>query len=143
MKPVIPAALLALSTLGLSAGIAGAAPAQAPTHAILHVGSAVKSKAAFRHVMGSVKLRYTKHDVFVTITADNLPSASSLGKHAYVVYVSDGAMTDRLGVLKAHGAMSGITGQVMMTKVTDVYVYAESNGANKRHHGIEVLGAMV
>jgi hypothetical protein len=113
------------------------------THATLHVVNAFKSKPAFAHAMAGAKLRYAKGDVYITVTADNLPKVSSLGKRAYVVYASDGAMTDRVGALKVSGHMAAVKGEVMMTKVSDIYVYAESSATNKHPHGIEVLSAMV
>jgi hypothetical protein len=135
-------ALTSLLTL-IPLGSALAAPSSMATHATLHVTKQFKSRPAFAHAMASAKLRYTKGDVFITVTADNLPKVSSLGKRAYVVYASDGAMTDRVGALKIAGNMASVKGEVMMTKVSDIYVYAESSAANKHPHGTEVLAAMV
>jgi hypothetical protein len=132
-------ALLALVPLGS----VWAAPSGMATHATFHVVKAYKSNAGFAHAMASAKLRYTKGDVFITVTADNLPKVSALGKRAYVVYASDGAMSDRVGALKVSGNMATVKGEVMMTKVADIYIYAESNALNKHPHGIEVLSAMV
>lgn len=135
-------ALLSLAALA-PIGSAWAAPSGMATHATFHVVKAYKSNTAFAHAMAGAKLRYTKGDVFITVTADNLPKVSSLGKRAYVVYASDGAMTDRVGALHVSGNMASVKGEVMMTKVADIYVYAESSAANKHPHGIQVLSAMV
>jgi len=135
-------ALIALVAL-VPIGSAWAAPSNMATHATLRVVKAYKSNSAFTHAMATAKLRYTKGDVFITVTADNLPKVSSLGKRAYVVYASDGAMTDRVGALHVSGNMATVKGEVMMTKVADIYVYAESSMANKHPHGVEVLAAMV
>jgi hypothetical protein len=143
MKRIGVAVTLASLVALVPLGSAWAAPSSMATHATLHVVSAYKSKAAFAHAMASAKLRYSNGDVFITVTADHLPSAASVGKRAYVVYASDGAMTDRVGALKFSGAVAKVTGEVMMTKVADIYVYAESSAQNKHPHGIEVLAAMV
>ena len=115
------------------------------TSAVFHVSSKFMHKASWMHVMGSAKLRYTKADTFVTITADNLPKASTLGKRVYVVFASDGAMTDKAGVLKATGNMATLkNAMLMMTKVADLYIYAEGSSSVKQPgKGIQVLSAMV
>src|SRR5690242_16356725 len=108
-------ALAALAAL-IPLGGTWAAPSSMATHATLRVVKAYKSKASFAHAMASAKLRYSNGDVTITVTADHLPSAASVGKRAYVVYASDGAMTDRVGALKFSGPVAKVTGQVMMTK---------------------------
>jgi hypothetical protein len=143
MRRIGMACALASVVAVIPLGSTWAAPSAMGTHATFQVVKAFKTNAAFAHAMASAKLRYSGGDVYITVTADHLPSPSKLGKRAYVVYASDGAMTDRVGQLKVSGAVAKVTGEVMMTKVADIYVYAESSPANKHPHGTEVLAAMV
>ncbi len=122
---------------------ANAAPSHSPSHHFrLQVSKRFQGKIRFMHVMASGTLRYSAHDAFINLSTDNLPKPSTLGKKVYVVYVSDMAMTERLGVLHGAGTMAGIRKQVMMTHLSDVYVYAQ-NSATAHPHGILVLSAMV
>ena len=122
-----------------------AAHPQSKTSAVFHVSSKFMHKASWMHVMGSAKLRYTKSDAYISVTTDNLPMASTLGKRVYVVFASDGAMTDKVGALKIHGMMGGVTNaMVMMSKVADLYIYAEGSASVKQPgKGVLVLSAMV
>lgn len=135
-------ACLALLAAAVPTG-ALAAPSARTTSVVLHVTSQFKSRAAFAHAMASAKLRFTKSDVYITLTADNLPSPATLGKRVYTLYASDGAMTEKVGVLHASGNMAGVSGELMMTRVHDLYVYAQSGPNVKRAGGVEILTAMV
>lgn len=137
--------IIAIALLGVLApsGIASAAPAPKSMSVTLHAAGKVKGRMAFAHVMASARLRYTKHDVFITLTTDNLPKPSTLGERAYVLFASNGGMTERVGALRANGAMSGVSGQVMMTRVQDLYVYAVGSPTAMHPMGVEVLAAMV
>jgi len=110
---------------------------------ILHPAAQFKSNAHFMHVMGTAKVRYAKGDAYINLTVNNLPMAASIGKRAYVLYAGDGAMTDRVGALHLSGHMAGVNGEVMMAKVQNLYVYAESNAQDMHPHGTLVLSAMV
>ncbi|MCA1596947.1 MAG: hypothetical protein LC772_11060 [Chloroflexi bacterium] len=132
---------LTLLAAVLPAGVR-AAPSASPTSVLLHATSHVKGKMAFRHVMAAATLRYTKGDVFIKLTTDNLPNAGTLGQRVYVLYASDGGMTDRVGALHVHGAMAGVSGEVMMTRVQHLSVYAEASPNNKRPSGVLVLSGM-
>jgi len=110
---------------------------------MLHVTAPFKGKMMFKHVTATAKLRYTAHDVFVTVTTDNLPKPAQLGERAYAVFATDGAMADRVGFLHMSGNMASVKGQVMMTKVQDIYVWAVGSMTEKHQMGKKVLGAMV
>ncbi len=137
-------ALAALAAV-IPLGAAHAAPAASRNHAVLHVVTPYKGRASFMHVMASAKLKQISgHDIKVTLTTDNLPKASTFGKRVYVLFASDGAMTDRVGALTTHGAMAGAVGVVMMSKIQDLYVYAEGSPAAKHPGtGVEVLAGMI
>lgn len=129
--------LAALPTLVLAAPTAATSKS-----VVLHVSSQFKANAAFKHVMASAKLRFTGQDVYINLQTDNLPAPRTLGRSVYALYVSDGAMTEKVGVLHGSGAMSGLTGQVMMARIQDLYVYAQRSAGQKRG-GVLVLSAMV
>jgi len=134
---------LALLAAALPASVL-AAPSTATTKSVvLHVTTQFKARPAFAHAMASATLRYTKGDVFIRLTTDNLPSPRTLGKVVYALFASNGGMTDKVGVLHASGNMAGVSGQVMMTKIQDLYVYAQSAASVKRAAGTQVLSAMV
>ncbi|MDQ2744530.1 MAG: hypothetical protein M3Z66_19865 [Chloroflexota bacterium] len=137
-------ALAALAAV-VPLGAAHAAPVASPNHAVLHVVTPYKGRTPFMHVMASAKLKQISgHDIKVTLTTDNLPKASTFGKRVFVLFASDGAMTDRVGALTAHGAMAGTSGVVMMSKIQDLYVYAEGSPAAKHPgKGVEVLAGMI
>lgn len=136
---------LAIAALALivPVGIAAAAPRHMGTKAVFHVSIKFMHRASFTHAMGSATLRYTRGDVFIKVTTDHLPRPSILGKRAYVVFATDGAMSDRVGALKYSGSVAGVKGEVMMTKVRDLYVYATRKVNDKRPSGTLVLSAMV
>ncbi|MGH2444133.1 MAG: hypothetical protein ACRDFX_13340 [Chloroflexota bacterium] len=143
MKALRRSLALGAIALAMPLGAALAAPAHKPTHAVLHVVMPYKHRMPFKHVMASAKLRYTKGDVFIKITTDGLPNVHSLGKKAYVVFASDGAMTDRVGALKVAGNMAGVSGEVMMTKIKDLYIYAVGNRNAKHPQGHKIAAAML
>jgi hypothetical protein len=141
MRRVVQAAILGCLVATIPAGVLAATPASM-SHVVLNVVKPYKASAAWKHVMASATLAYSKGDVTIKLTADNLPMASALGKHVYVLFAVDGKMWDHVGKLKISGHMASVKGMVMMTKVTDLYVYAQA--ADGMHHsGVEVLAAMV
>ena len=141
MKKTIGTLCLAAAAAIVPLGAAHAAPSHVAV--TLHPTAKLKSNAHFMHAMGTAKVRYAKGDAYINLTVENLPMPSSVGKRAYVLYASDGAMIDRVGALHISGHMAGINGEVMMARVQDLYVYAESNAQNKHPHGTLVLSAMV
>lgn len=139
-RSICLAALAALIPLGTLA-----APATAkPTSVKLVLSKRLMHSTAFMHVTGTARLHWTRGDVSIKLTTDGLPPASKLGKRVYVLFASDGAMTDRVGALTRHGMMAGASGMVMMTKIADLYVYAV-NAANAKRpgNGVLVLSAMI
>ena len=129
------------------------AGAAIPTHAagqknmtksvMLHVTKSFMGKAAFKHVMASARLDYMGNDVSINLSANNLPMPSAVGARAYVLFASDGVITDRVGMLHVTGHMAGVKAQVMMSKIADLYVYAVKSPAAKHPQGQEILSAMV
>jgi hypothetical protein len=118
----------------------------APGHSksvMLHPTAAYKGKKAFAHVMAHATLRYTKSDVFIKLVTDGLPKPSTLGEKAYVLFATDGAMTERVGTLHITGNMGGVSGELMMTKVQDLSLYAVPSATEKHAMGKKVLTAMV
>ena len=142
MRHIGRLACLALLAAAVPTG-ALAAPSGKTMSVALHVTAQFKSRPAFAHAMASARLRYTKSDVYITLTADNLPSPTTLGKRVYALYASDGAMTEKVGVLHTSGNMAGVSGELMMTRVQDLYVYAQGSPNLKRAGGVEVLTARV
>ena len=119
-----------------------AAHSGAMSHVTLNVVKPYKAMAEWKHAMASATLTYTKGDITIKLTAENLPMPSALHAHVYVLFAEDGNMWDRVGVLHTSGSMSTVTGTVMMSKVTDLYVYAQAM-STKHPSGTQVLAAMV
>lgn len=142
MKAVRYACTIAVLALSLPAVALAAHPARTG-HAVLHPAGSFQHSTMAMHVMASAKLKYVGADVTITLTADNLPAPRTLGAKAYVLFATDGGMTERVGTLMAHGAMASASGMVMMTKVQDLYVYAEPHPNRKRPNGKKVLAGMV
>jgi hypothetical protein len=115
-----------------------------PTSVRLTLSSKLMHTKSIMHATGKAKLHWSKGDVTITVTTDGLPSATTLGKRAYVIFASDGTMWDRVGALKRSGMMAGGSGMVMMSKITDLWIYAE-NAANvkKPGNGVLVMSAMI
>ena len=115
-----------------------------PTSVRLTLSSKLMHSKAIMHATGNAKLHWTKGDVTVAVTTDGLPSAKTLGRRVYVIFASDGAMWDRVGALKLSGMMAAGSGMVMMSKITDLWIYAE-NAANvkKPGTGVLVMSAMI
>lgn len=130
---VIPLLVLALPWA------VSAAPAAKTSSVMLH--SPLKTMG-FNKAMASATLKYTKHDVTVSLHANRLPSPHVLKEHAYVLWATDGGMKDRVGALKMQGMTASIMGSVMMTKVQDLVVTAESSKTVARPHGKVVLSGM-
>jgi hypothetical protein len=143
MKRVLKTVVIAALALAVPASVLAASPHAANKTAMLHVTSKFKSKAGFMHVMASAKLHYTKGDVSIKLTTDGLPKPATLGKKFYVLFATDGAMADRVGVLHISGNMAGASGMVMMNKVQDLNVYATSSMSVKHPQGTLVLSGMV
>jgi hypothetical protein len=142
MRRTANAMILGCLTLALPGGVLAASPAMG-THATLNVVKPFKTDMAFKHAMAGATLHYTKGDVTIKVTADNLPKPSTLRKAAYVVFATDGSMSARVGTLKLSGNMAAVTGQVMMTKVQDIYIYAETTPNAKHPNGLRVMAGMV
>ncbi|GAC1322608.1 MAG: hypothetical protein NVS2B16_13170 [Chloroflexota bacterium] len=142
-----PRKLIAIALLGALAPITAASAHASSTgkarSVTLHTVSKFKGKPAFAHIMASATLRYTKNDVFIKLTTDNLPNPKTLGQRVYMLFASNGTMVERVGALKTSGNMAGVSGQVMMTRVQDLYVYAVSSTGTRHPMGVEVLSAMV
>jgi hypothetical protein len=142
---IVARSLVLLALAGLVPLSAFAAPAAAkPTSVKLQLSSKLMHSKLLMHATGSAKLHWTKGDVTIKVTTDGLPSASKLGKRVYVVFASDGAMWDRVGALKMSGMMAGASGMVMLSKITDLWIYAEgAPNVKKPGNGILVMSAMV
>jgi hypothetical protein len=135
----------ALAGAALALSLPFAANASAPrtmNHFTLHLAKRFQHETMFMHVMASGTIRYQNGDAFVRLTTDGLPRPSQLGKSVYVLYASDMGMADKVAVLHISGMMAGARGEVMMSKVTDLYVYAQKS-ATPHPHGVLVLTAMV
>ena len=143
MKRTLAAMVIAALALALPAGVLAANGHAANRTAMLHVTSQLKSKTAFMHVMATAKLHYTKGDVSIKLTADGLPRPAALGKKFYILFATDGAMADRVGVLHISGHMAGASGMVMMNRVQDLNVYATNTMTAKHPQGTLVLSGMV
>jgi len=96
----------------------------------------------FQCVMASAKLRYTQHDVFITLHAMHLPSPHVLHKMVYVVWVVNGAHKENIGALKVHNMMAALQAQTMMMKFQDLVVTAESFATIAKPAGRVVLSGM-
>jgi hypothetical protein len=132
---------LALTVLGFALPVSVfAAPAGAPSRVVLH--SPIKAMG-FNHAMASATVRYTKADAFINFTAVRLPSPHVLHKMAYILWATDGAMKEKVGLLKVHNMMSTLKGEVMMRKVQDLVVTAEDSPTVTRPNGKVVLSGMV
>src|SRR5579884_1606288 len=127
MRRIVGTLALAFLASALPTGVLAAGaphPSGKSMHVALHVTSKFKKRAIFMHVMATAKIRTTKTDAFITVTTDGLPKPSVLGERAYAVFATDGSMADRVGFLHMNGSMGAVKGEVMMAKVTDIYVYA-------------------
>jgi hypothetical protein len=130
---------LALALLALAAPLSASA-AMHPNHVALH---SPLHKMGFQHAMASARLRYTKADVFINFTANNLPAPHVLGKMDYVLWVTNGSTKENAGALKLHGMMAGLQTQTMMLKLQDLIVTAENSPTVAQPHGPVVLSGMV
>ena len=128
---------------GLVPVTALAAGPPATMSATLQVTGKFKANMGFKHVTASAKVRYAKGDAYITLTTDNLPRATTIGEKAYVLFAADGNMKDRVGALHGSGMMAGVTGEVMMAKVQDLYVYATPSMNTMHAMGKLVLSGMV
>ena len=141
MRHVARGLILGCLAVAIPAGALASGPA-AMNHVVLNVVKPYKTNPTWKHAIASATLTYSKGDVTIKLTAENLPMPSALGKHVYILFAVDGKMWDRVGMLTTSGHMSSVKGQVMMSKVTDLYVYAQAM-STKRPSGTEVLAAMV
>jgi hypothetical protein len=107
-------------------------------HATLH--SSIKNMG-FPRVMATATLTYAKPDVTISFHASHLPRPSVLHEKVYVLWATDGAMKDRVGVLTVSRGAGMLTGKVMMSKVVDLVVTANKTATAKM--GKTVLSGMV
>lgn len=135
---------LCIAALAALVPLSASAANMKPTSVKLHLSNRFMHTKAIMHSTGTAKLHWTKGDIGIKLTTDGLPAASQFGKRAYVLFATDGHMTTRVGALTAHGMMAGTSGMVMMTKLSDLYLYAESSAdAKKPGNGVLVMSAMV
>jgi hypothetical protein len=129
---------LALLTLGtMLLGIGTLAVSAATMHETIHLQAA--SMAGLSKVTGAARVTYTKHDVAIHVTTDNLPKPSTI--HAskyYAVWLKSGSKFWFVGDLKLNGAMGGVSKMLMLQKFQDVDVTAE-----KSMHPMHAMGTIV
>lgn len=128
-------AFLVLGTLLL--GIGTLAASAATMHETIHLQAA--SMAGLSKATGTAKATYTKRDVAIRVTTDNLPKPSTI--HAskyYAVWLKAGSKSWFVGDLKLNGAMGGVSKMLMLKKFQDVKVTAE-----KSMHPTHAMGTIV
>ena len=126
------AAALSMSTLTASA---------ATTHETIHLRAA--SMAGLSKAVGTAKVTYTKGDVTVHVTTDNLPKPSTIhGSKHYAVWLKSGSKTWFVGDLKISGAMGAVSKMLMLHKFQDIDVTAEKSMHPMHGMGTVVLSGM-
>jgi hypothetical protein len=120
-----------------------ASPRAKSMSVMLHVTKAFKHRAMFMHAMASGKIKMAGHDATVSVTTENLPMPAIVGEHAYAVFATDGAMSERVGFLHMNGHMGAVKGMVMMSRITDIDIWAVASMSEKHPMGKKVFSGMV
>jgi hypothetical protein len=133
MKKILTVLVLGAGMFAFSAHGALAAT----MHETIHLKPASMSSLA--KASGTAKVTYTKQDVTIHLTTDNLPMPSAI--HAskyYAVWLKAGSKSWYVGDLKLNGHMGGVSKMLMLQKFQDVTVTAE-----KSPHPMHAVGTLV
>jgi hypothetical protein len=128
-----------LTVLALGAAVFGVTAhgvLAATMHETIHLKPASMSSLA--KAFGTAKVTYTKQDVAIHLTTDNLPKPSSI--HAskyYAVWLKSGTKSWFVGDLKLNGYMAGVS-KMLMLKFQSVTVTAETSA-----HPMHAMGTLV
>ena len=110
-------------------------------HETIHLKPASMSSLA--KAFGTAKVTYTKQDVAIHLTTDNLPKPSSIhASRYYAVWLKAGTKSWFVGDLKLNGNMAGVSKMLMLQKFQSVTVTAEASAHPMHAMGTVVLSGM-